>query len=182
MTVTRRQLVLAAALGVLMVVMALADRWRGGRHHPEELVTPENPLVIDAPRTLVVVGSDTATVFGPTLFAVVGAPGVDEGVEPTVPEGAVALQNVLGEAGPGLRAVGVKIVTVDVNPIPLDVPAEMDAAAGPALTAAAVGMLLIDGRGRMRRLDRVVDSRSLTCLAVSTFELRLPPEMTGLCR
>lgn len=77
--------------------------------------------------------------------------------------------------------MGVQTVGVAAPPEALGVPSDVDAAAGPRIAASGVGLLLADGRGRIRRLDRVADATTLVCAAAGTFRLRPPPELDGVC-
>lgn len=192
MTVTWRDLVLGIGGAVLVVGLALAVRLSGGDGGPAELVTAENPLVIEPPSLRVVAGSDTSVIFGPTVFVFIGA-ATEEGEPPRgaateeedPPRGfletAEAFSAALARAQDGLAAMGVKMVSVEAPPMALGVPPEVGAASGPPIPTSGVGILLADGRGRIKMLDRLADGATLVCAAVATFRLPPPPSFDGVC-
>lgn len=181
MTVAWRDLILGIGGAVLVVGLALAVRLSGGDGGPAEVVTAENPLVIEAPSLRVAVGRDTSVIFGPTVFVYVGT-GTADGEPPRgFLETAEAFSADFAQAQEGLAALGVRVVSVEAPPVALGVPSEVDAAAGPPIPPVGVGLLLADGRGRIKRLDRLADGATLVCAAAATFRLRPPPSFDGAC-
>jgi len=177
-TVTRRQLAFAAAVVVVLLVARRCSR-------PEEVVetvTHENPLVLESPRLRVVSGTDTLSILGPAVFTYVGLDPDDPDPPPRLLDAARELQAALVEAVPGLQALGVRVISVEQPPIPLDVSPEADAAAGPRLARGSVGVLLADPRGRLLRMDRVVDGAALVCAAARTFGREPPAAFAAACR
>lgn len=181
MTVSWRDLVLGIGGAVLLVGLALAVRSSGRDGGPAEVATAENPLVIEAPSLRVAAGRDTSVVFGPTVFVFIGA-GTEEG-DPSRDflETAEAFSAALAGAQDGLAAMGVKMVSVEAPPVALGVPPEAGAAAGPPIPPVGVGILLADGRGRIKRLDRLADGATLVCEVAATFRLPPPPSFDGAC-
>lgn len=181
MTVTWRDLILGIGGAVLVVGLALAVRLSGGDGGPAEVVTAENPLVIEPPSLRVAAGRDTTVIFGPTVFVFVGA-GTADGEPPRgFLETAEAFSAALAQAQDGLAAMGVKVVSVEAPPVALGVPPEVGASAGPPIPTLGVGILLADGRGRIKMLDRLADGATLVCEAAATFRLRPPPSFDGAC-
>lgn len=180
-TLAWRDLLVGTGGAVLVLGLALAVRWGGGEGGPPELVTAEDPLVIEAPSLRVVAGRDTVVIFGPTAFVFVGTGSADGEPPRGFPEVAEAFSAALLQAQDGLAGMGVKVVAVDAPPVPLGIPSEVDAAAGPRIMPVGTGVLLADGRGRIRRLDRLAEGATLVCAAAGTFRLRPPPSFGAAC-
>jgi hypothetical protein len=177
-TLTRRQLAYAAGAVALLLVARHFSR-------PEEVVetiTHENPLVIEPPSLRVVSGTDTISILGPALFTYVGLDPEDDDPPPRLVDAARQLQAAADEAAPGLQALGVRVFSVDRPPVPLGLPPEADAAAGPRLEPGGVGVLLADPQGRMMRMDRVAGGAALVCAAARTFGREPPPAFAAACR
>ena len=178
MTITRRQLAYGVAFFALLLVARRCSR-------PEEVVetvTPENPLVIEPPRLRVVSGTDTLSTMGPAVFTYVGLDPEEESPPPGLLDAARELEAALVEAEPGLEALGVRVFSVEEPPRPLDVPPDVDAAAGPPLAPGSVGVLLADPQGRMMRMARVTGGAALVCAAARTFGRQSPPAFAAACR
>lgn len=181
MTLTARDLMLGVGGALVLVAFALAVRWSGSDGGPVEVVSAEHPLVIEAPSLRIAAGSDTATIFGPTLFVFLNA-GVAEGEPPRgFQDAAEALAAAVADARVALADMGVKVLSVEAVPVALGIPAAVDAEAGPRIPAIGVGLLFADGRGRLRRLDRAADGATLVCAAAATFRLLPPPPFDGAC-
>jgi len=177
-TLTTRQL----AYGAGAVVLLLAARHCSRPQEVVETVTAANPLVIESPRLRVVSGADTLTAAAPALFVFVGLDPHDEAPPERLLEAARALQAALADAEPGLHAMGVRVFSVEHPPVPLGVPPEADAAAGPRLEPGSMGVLLADPRGRILRMDRVTGAAALVCAAARTFGREPPPAFAPACR
>ena len=176
-TLTRRHMAFAVGAVALLLVARHFSR-------PEDVVetiTHENPLVIEPPILRVASGTDTISILGPALFIFVGLDAEDEDPPERLLEGARELQTVVDEAAPGLQAMGVRVFSVDRPPVPLGLPPEADAAAGPRLEPGGVGLLLADPRGRMMRMDRVAGGAALVCAAARTFGREPPPAFAAAC-
>jgi hypothetical protein len=177
-TLTRRQI----AYGVAAVALLLVARRCSRPEEVVETVTAENPLVIESPRLRVVSGTDTLSIVGPAVFTYVGLDPQEENPLPGLLSAARELQTALDEAEPGLQALGVRVFSVEQPPLPLDVPPEVDAAAGPRLAPGSVGVLLADPQGRMLRMDHVTGGAALVCAAARTFGREAPPAFAAACR
>ena len=177
-TLTGRQM----AYGAGVVALLLVARHYSRPKEVVETITHENPLVLESPRLLVVSGADTISIRGPALFTYVGLDPEDDEPAPRLLDAAREFQAALDEAGPGLQAMGVRVFSVEHLPVPLGVPPEADAAAGPRLEPGSVGVLLADPQGRMARLTRVAGGTALVCTAARTFEREPPPAFTAACR
>lgn len=177
-TITRRQIAFAA----LTVVLLLVARWWSRPREVVETATAEHPLVIEAPRLRVVSGADTFSIMGPAAFTYVGLDPADENPPERLVDAGRELVAAVADAGPGLEALGVRVVSVDQPPVPLDVTPEADAAAGPPFEPASVGVLLADPQGRVLRLHRVAGGAALVCAAARTFGREPPPAFAPACR
>ncbi|HSW29926.1 MAG TPA: hypothetical protein VLH75_10630 [Longimicrobiales bacterium] len=178
MTLTARQLAYGAAAVALLLVARHFSR-------PEEVVetiTHENPLVIEPPSLRVATGTDTITIMGPALFIFVGLDPEGEDLSPRLLDAARELQTAADQAAPGLQALGVRVFSVDRPPVPLGLPPEADAGAGPRLEPGGVGVLLADPQGRMMRTTRVAGGAALVCAAARTFGREPPPAFAPACR
>jgi hypothetical protein len=177
-TLTRRQL----AYAVVAVALLLVARRCARPEEVVETVTAENPLVIESPRLRVVSGTDTLSIVGPAVFTYVGLDPEEENPSSGLLDAARKLQAALVEAEPGLQEMGVRVFSMEQPPRPLDVPPEVDAAAGPSLAPGRVGVLLADPQGRILRLDRVTGGAALVCAAARTFGREPPAAFAAACR
>jgi len=139
------------------------------------------PVIIESERAEVLVGADTMPVFGPTIFAFVA---VDpSGARPSA--GLLAMvqdfQSGIQEAYASLADLGVRVVAVDQAPTVLELPHDVDAAAGPTLNGTSVGYLFVDATGHVKRVTSVQGSAGLLCTASSVFGLTLDASQSQGC-
>jgi len=178
LTLSRRQLLGAA----LFLAFLLVLRWRGSTEEAEDIATAERPLVLGTPEMRVASGTDTIVIRGPALFVYSG-PDLDEEM-PTrsVEEDARALRTALLEAEPALQEMGVRVFSVAELPLPLGIPPEVEAAAGPRLVPGGLGFLLAAPPRTVARLDRVTGGAALACAAARTFQKPPPAAVAAACR
>jgi hypothetical protein len=138
-------------------------------------------LVIESPRVRVAVGSDTLEVLAPTLFAYFGMDSGDGEPSSMVMDASLEFQESLRAAEPGLKDIGVRMTPVGSIPLPLGLSPEQERAAGPPLVAGGMGLLLVDPKGKVRRLDRSVQGPAIVCAASELFERQLPPVWGRYC-
>jgi len=143
---------------------------------------PPEPLIIESPRTPVLVGTDTVLVFEPTMFAYYSV-AVDE----TRPSSALLgfaqeFQTGVQQGQPTLRALGIRVETVVQVPKVLGVSPEADAGAGPPLAGAPFGYLFVDAVGHMRRVTSRLETTGMVCAAAGTFGLTLDAPWDAACR
>jgi hypothetical protein len=112
----------------------------------------------------------------------VGLDPEDEDLPARLLDAARELQAAVDEATPGLQALGVRVFSVAHPPVPLGLPPEAQAAAGPRIEPGSVGVLLADPQGRMMRMDRVAGGAALVCAAARTFGRQPPPAFAPACR
>lgn len=153
----------------------------GGAEPSSDEATPPPILELGSPSVRVVIGLDTLEVFAPTLLAYLEPGGGEGGAASMAVEAARMAQETFRTALPGLEALGVRTRTVAEVPFPLGIAPEVEAAAGPPLTAGGMGYLIVHPRGRIRRLERGAGAEALVCAAAALLEAAPPPGLARGC-
>jgi hypothetical protein len=143
---------------------------------------PPEPVIIESPRTRVVVGADTMLVFGPTMFAYLGVG--DDNVPPSIAllESAQEFQSGVQRAQEALRALGIRVTAISQLPVLPDVSDEANAAAGPTFAGSPYGYLFVDAVGHVRRVTSRLAPAEMVCTAAGTFGLTLDAQQNAACR
>lgn len=147
----------------------------------EEQGPPQEPVIIESPRTNVLVGSDTLLVFTPTVIAYfVASP--DPGASPAgLMQLVQEFQTGIQAARDPLTALGVRVEAVAELPRILGMSPAEDAAAGPPLEGTSYGYVFVDARGHVRRVTSRMDANEMVCTAVRTFGLTLSAQLNVTC-
>jgi len=161
---------------LLLAVGSCGDE--GGNREAE----PPEPVIIESPRTRVVVGADTMLMFGPTMFAYLGVG--DDKVPPSIAlmESAQEFQTGVQRAQETLRVLGIHVTAISEVPVLPDVSDEANAAAGPSLAGSPFGYLFVDGVGHLRRVTSRLTTAEMVCAAAGTFGLTLDAQQSAACR
>jgi hypothetical protein len=142
---------------------------------------PPEPLVIESPRTPVVVGTDTVLVFEPTMFAYYSVEMDETRPSSALLEFAQEFQTGVQQAHPTLQALGIRVETVIQVPRVLGMSPEADASAGPPLEGAPFGYLFVDAVGHVRRVTTRLETTGMVCAAAGTFGLTLDAQWSAAC-
>jgi hypothetical protein len=127
-------------------------------------------------------GTDTIVIRGPALFVYAGPDLDEETPTRSDEEDARAFRTALLEAEPVLQEMGVRVFAVAEPPLPLGIPPEVEASAGPRLLPGGQGLLLAAPPRTAAWLERVAGGAALACAAARTFQKTPPPAVAAACR